>query len=47
MHVAYALTTGLLSEDEVPREVLKALEEPIAFYRQGLANGTVSMEEED
>lgn len=47
MMVAYAYAAGILHEDEVPREVVQALERPIAFYRQGLAEGTISMEEED
>jgi hypothetical protein len=47
MMVAYALVVGLLREDEVPKEVVDALERPIAFYRQGFADGTVSMDEED
>ena len=47
MNVDYALVSGLLREDEVPPDVLEALERHIAFYRQGLADGTVSMEEED
>jgi hypothetical protein len=47
MMVAYALVAGFLREDEVPAEVLDALSKPIAFYRQGLADGTVRMEEED
>jgi uncharacterized protein (UPF0147 family) len=47
MMVAYALVTGLLRDDEVPRDVRQALEKPITFYRQGLADGTVAMDEED
>lgn len=45
MNVAYAIVTGLVSESEVPAEVMKALEAPIAFYRQGLNNGSTSPEE--
>ena len=47
MVVAYALVAGVLSKSEVPAEVLAALEKPIAFYRDGIANGTVNMREED
>ena len=47
MTVAYAIVVGLLREDEVPAEVLDALEKPIAFYRQGFTDGTVAIEEED
>jgi len=47
MMVAHAIVVGLLREDEVPGELVQALEKPIAFYRRGLADGSVSMEEED
>jgi len=47
MMVAYAIVAGLLREDEVPGDVLRAIDRPIAFYRKGLSDGTVSMEEED
>jgi hypothetical protein len=47
MVVAYALVAGILTESEVPAEVLAALEKPIAFYRDGIANGMVNMREED
>jgi hypothetical protein len=45
MMVAYAIVVGLLENDEVSAEVLQALEKPIAFYRTGLANGTISLDE--
>lgn len=45
--VAYALAAGLLREDEVPDDLSTALEQAVAFYRQGLADGSVSMQEED
>jgi hypothetical protein len=47
MMVAYAVVASVLRKDEVPAEVLDALAGPIAFYRQGLADGTVSMVDED
>jgi hypothetical protein len=34
MHVAYAVATGLLPRDELPAELLEALEPIIAFYER-------------
>ena len=34
MQVAYAIATGILSEDEVPPELLKALSRQLSFYRE-------------
>jgi hypothetical protein len=45
MNVAYAIVAGLLHDDEVPDEVRKALAKPIEFYRSGLANKSINMEE--
>ena len=47
MNVAQAIVRGLLTQQEVPADVHVALERAIAFYRQGLADGTVSFDEED
>lgn len=47
MNVAQVIVRGILKESEVPRDVLEALEEPVAFYRQGIADGTISCEEEE
>jgi hypothetical protein len=47
MMVAHAVVAGLLQRDEVPADVLQALEKPLEFYQRGLADGTISMEEED
>src|SRR5262249_11364208 len=47
MNVAQAIVRGFLTEQEVPAEVYIALENAISFYRQGLAEGTVSFDEED
>jgi hypothetical protein len=33
MNVAYAIVVGILSQDEVPPELVQALERPLAFYR--------------
>jgi hypothetical protein len=46
MNVAYAIVRGLLAQDEVPAEVLDKLDNAIGFYRQGLADGTISFDEE-
>src|SRR5262245_47624331 len=37
MLVAAAIVTGLLRIDEVPDEVVRALDKAIAYYRKGLA----------
>lgn len=47
LNVAQAIVRGLLTSEEVPADVLDVLENAMAFYRQGLANGTVSFDEED
>ncbi len=47
MRVAYAIVREILKRDEVPGEIHKSLEKPIAFYRQGLADGSISMDQED
>jgi hypothetical protein len=33
MNVAYAIVTGILDENEMPEELIEALERPLAFYR--------------
>jgi hypothetical protein len=45
MVVAQAIVRGVLTQDEVPAEVHVALERAITFYRQGLAERTVSFDE--
>ena len=47
MIVAQAIVRGLLTEDEVSAEVFVVLERALEFYRRGLANGTISFDEED
>ena len=47
MNVAQAIVRGLLTQQEVPADVHVALERAIEFYRRGLADGTVSFDEED
>jgi hypothetical protein len=32
-NVAYAIVAGILSQDEVPPDLVQALERPLAFYR--------------
>ena len=46
-NVAQALVRGILKESEVPSDVLEALEKPIEFFRQGIADGTISFDEEE
>ena len=46
LNVAQAIVRGLLRPEEVPIEVLDALGKSIEFYRQGLADGTISFEPE-
>jgi len=45
--VAHAIVRGVLKPEEVPAELQTALEGLIQYYRQGLADGTVSFDEED
>jgi hypothetical protein len=33
MNVAYAIVVGILAEEELPGELLEAIERPLAFYR--------------
>jgi hypothetical protein len=47
MNVAQAIVRGILRAEEVPAEVLDALTKPIEFYRQGLADGTISFDDPD
>ncbi len=47
MNVAQAIVRGLLTEEEVPADVRAALERAIEFYERGLAEGTVSFDEEE
>jgi hypothetical protein len=47
MNVAQAIARGILRTDEVPGEVLDALERAIEFYRKGLADGSISFEPEE
>jgi hypothetical protein len=46
MSVAYAVVTGILSRDEVPAELLEALEQPMAFYEDLKARDDLLMPEE-
>lgn len=36
MHVAYAITTGILKRDELPEELLSHLQRIIAFYERDM-----------
>ena len=47
MMVAYAIVAGWFQEDEIPADLVAALEKPIAFYRTGMADGTISFADED
>ena len=47
MSVAQAIVRGLLTQSEVPADVHVVLERAVEFYRRGLADGTVSFEEEE
>jgi hypothetical protein len=47
MNVALAIVRGLVTHDEVPADVRSALEKAIEFYERGLADGTVSFDEEE
>jgi hypothetical protein len=47
MIVAQAIVRGKLTEAEVPADVFAALERALEFYRRGLANGSISFDEED
>ena len=43
MNVAYALVTGILSYEEVPEELLQALERQLAFYEDLKARNELRM----
>jgi hypothetical protein len=47
MMVAQAIVRGILRPDEIPDDVSSALQEAIAFYQRGLADGSISFDEED
>ncbi len=47
MLVAYAFVSGWFEHEEVPPDLVAALEKPIAFYRSGMADDTISFSEED
>ena len=42
-NVAYAIVTGILGRDEVPAEILEALERHLAFYQSMMDRGELKM----
>ncbi len=47
MLVACAIVSGILRKSEVSPELLQALQKPIEFYKRGIADGTISLNEEE
>lgn len=47
MNVAQAIVRGILRPTEVPDEVITVLKDAIAFYEKGLADSSISFDEQD
>ena len=45
MMVAYAIVAGILKRDEIPQELLEALEKPLSFYESLEAEGRLKKPE--
>ncbi len=45
MSVAYAIVIGLLDQEEIPAELLEALERPLAFYQSLKERGDLAIKE--
>jgi len=45
--VAGAIAAGFLRENEVSKEVLETLEQEIKFFKDGFADGTLSLADDD
>jgi hypothetical protein len=45
MNLAYAIFAGILNQDEVPAELLEALEQPLSYYQELKDHGDLKLPE--